>query len=769
MLATRQWRINSYPPCIADMIRLAKVDASVVMGHSAWKEFGREIAKGAKPILIVEVRVPESLKTFREYMKVLEEEARKCGYRATGSLGSIEYTMDASGAVSMKINGKEYGIFKDTRHLETALTRTMVDGEGIRYKAASVYDISDTYIPEYLWMKKGFTSAEVVHGEDGRPVMNSRGETKIRNTPGRQAHFQNHFPPVKAWEGDPGKMDELYKALVSVSEKNGVPVLEAKALESKGIYHRRPGPDCPHGCIEIREGLEAAERCHTLIHEMAHSGMHSLEKGGKDMENRTKEIQAESVAYAVSRHFGIESGDCSAAYLANWNAGLELKAVEESMEVIHAEVVRLALEVEEELASRGLNPDLTEKKPAGREEIKEACSHAAAFALDVESRLGVRQAEMGSFPGSVMKVKGIPGMMRREYKGTGRIEGWVSDIQEGIKELGKAGSRPEQEKIISRMDALERRVRGEEAYLDKLVGQIRDACGQERRPQREFLADPAGMLESMKGSYPQLASLSGAQLDYAANSRYIRQELSPLLDKNPGAFADAVYGRARAMDKAAAKNGCFVEVTACEQLTDRAFAQAGAMMHPSVAEAITGQAEAQIRGLKEEAKAEGSYFPYCRCWVDVFHKGSSGLEAFHKEIGIGDGQQGSLQDCIRDFAGKEAAEAYREALGEGPAAERIYFNEEPEEKEETEREAPAAAMDKSGWQAEITKLKAIEAAEAARLAAEKEAVKKKTRSRGVIRCSGYGRKRTGRRIQRPAARIKGKRTRYPSCTAWSLS
>lgn len=73
----------------------------------------------------------------------------------------------------------------------------------------------------------------------------------------------------------------------------------------------------------------------TMIHEIAHATLHA----GKDKESvdaRTKEVQAESVAYTVCQHYGIETSDYSFGYIAGWSTGRETTELKASLETIRS-------------------------------------------------------------------------------------------------------------------------------------------------------------------------------------------------------------------------------------------------------------------------------------------------------------------------------------------------------------------------------------------------------------------------------------------------
>ena len=52
------------------------------------------------------------------------------------------------------------------------------------------------------------------------------------------------------------------------------------------------------------------------------------------MDRRTQEVQAESVAYVVSKAIGLDTADYSFGYIAGWSSGKEAKELKASLQVI---------------------------------------------------------------------------------------------------------------------------------------------------------------------------------------------------------------------------------------------------------------------------------------------------------------------------------------------------------------------------------------------------------------------------------------------------
>ena len=91
----------------------------------------------------------------------------------------------------------------------------------------------------------------------------------------------------------------------------------------------------------------------TLIHETAHAKLHALPvengviMGKPEKDSPTREVEAESIAYVVCQHFGIDTSDYSFAYVTGWSRGRELPELKASLDCISKTAAEMidALEV----------------------------------------------------------------------------------------------------------------------------------------------------------------------------------------------------------------------------------------------------------------------------------------------------------------------------------------------------------------------------------------------------------------------------------------
>ncbi len=100
--------------------------------------------------------------------------------------------------------------------------------------------------------------------------------------------------------------------------------------------------------IEIREGMSEVQTVSAAVHEITHAILHdkNSETVVDDKTRKTKEVEAESVSYAVCQYFGIETGANSFGYISSWSSGKELKELKESLDVIKNTSAQLINSVE---------------------------------------------------------------------------------------------------------------------------------------------------------------------------------------------------------------------------------------------------------------------------------------------------------------------------------------------------------------------------------------------------------------------------------------
>lgn len=728
--------LNNYSFNNAMLVYCQKPDATHTMGYEQWKEYGRNVAQGAKgikifvPIIAYEKKDGDLWKMIKgNLQKQMNENPSisQATYRV--GLSKLEVTMNRNNLFGLKIDGKELGI-RSENDMKNFIKNNVIGKVPMYFSVGTVFDAKDTVIPEYLWVKKGYKKEELVKDDKGKPIKNRRGEYKIVNTPERQARFNPHLD-MSVPQKDPQKMAILYDALKAVSERNGIHVYEKDRAEddtlkggADGYFSRRFDAENPKGFIVMPKDLDPTRAVSVLLHEMSHSELHgNLEKlaqrmGEDNVPSHMREIQAESVAYVVGKNFGIDSDTSSFQYLASFSKGFELQALSKSIEVIYGECKQLTAELKSELEVRGLNMDLSERdaKPMDRETIDTLAKSYVTYAVEQDSRIADLEkdltniAEQNKDNGEALEVI----VKQKESLDCQKED--VKVIKDAVTNMEQATTLEGQKKEIATIDTAVKRIEGAKETFATLTVELEKERQTEQGLKDRFTAEPLATLESMKESYPQLASLTSAQLQYVANSDYINRNFSSLLREEPQKFVDNVCQRATEIDKVTSKNGYFVEVNFCEQWTDKPIVNDGAIMHPKVADTIIKQGETQARGLKVKAEAVGEYFPYTKCSLSVFHAEKGNIDnVFKTRIDIGDGFQTSLVDHMKQISSASPILAgFEKATREQGAKEKIMFNSTHREEvvaEQTEKTGALSdrAMSREEWGNEIASAKQAEA------------------------------------------------------------
>lgn len=728
--------LNNYSFNNAMLVYCQKPDATHTMGYEQWKEYGRNVAQGAKgikifvPIIAYEKKDGDLWKMIKgNLQKQMNENPSisQATYRV--GLSKLEVTMNRNNLFGLKIDGKELGI-RSENDMKNFIKNNVIGKVPMYFSVGTVFDAKDTVVPEYLWVKKGYKKEELVKDDKGKPIKNRKGEYKIVNTPERQARFNPHLD-MSVPQKDPQKMAILYDALKAVSERNGIHVYEKDRAEddtlkggADGYFSRRFDAENPKGFIVMPKDLDPTRAVSVLLHEMSHSELHgNLEKlaqrmGEDNVPSHMREIQAESVAYVVGKNFGIDSDTSSFQYLASFSKGFELQALSKSIEVIYGECKQLTAELKSELEVRGLNMDLSERdaKPMDRETIDTLAKSYVTYAVEQDSRIADLEkdltniAEQNKDNGEALEVI----VKQKESLDCQKED--VKVIKDAVTNMEQATTLEGQKKEIATIDTAVKRIEGAKETFATLTVELEKERQTEQGLKDRFTAEPLATLESMKESYPQLASLTSAQLQYVANSEYINRNFSSLLREEPQKFVDNVCQRATEIDKVTSKNGYFVEVNFCEQWTDKPIVNDGAIMHPKVADTIIKQGETQARGLKAKAEAVGEYFPYTKCALSVFHAEKGNIDnVFKTRVDIGDGYQTSLVDHMKQISSASPILAgFEKATREQGAKEKIMFNSTHREEvvaEQTEKTGALSdrAMSREKWGNEIASAKQAEA------------------------------------------------------------
>lgn len=149
-------------------------------------------------------------------------------------------------------------------------------------------------------------------------------------------------------KGDVKDFEKFFDALKSIAP---VPVnFEEIKGGAKGYF------DKEKNIIAINEGMSETQTVKTAIHEITHSLLHNRNLTVSDLDKpkdrNTEEVEAESVAYTVCQHFGIDTSEYSFAYVASWGSGKDVPELKASLETIRATANDIINKLEDMLLGR---------------------------------------------------------------------------------------------------------------------------------------------------------------------------------------------------------------------------------------------------------------------------------------------------------------------------------------------------------------------------------------------------------------------------------
>lgn len=126
-----------------------------------------------------------------------------------------------------------------------------------------------------------------------------------------------------------GNNDGFAKAITELMENPDIVIAYDNDLigtNTNGYYH------VAEHRIALKSGMSINQTMKTLIHERAHSILHT--KDGNHYTRNEAEVQAESTAFVVSEVLGLDTSDYSFGYIAGWSNGKDLKELQQSLSII---------------------------------------------------------------------------------------------------------------------------------------------------------------------------------------------------------------------------------------------------------------------------------------------------------------------------------------------------------------------------------------------------------------------------------------------------
>ena len=260
-----------------------------------------------------------------------------------------------------------------------------------------------------------------VIGRDGKPVTEEKEITipaykvvsvfDVSQTEGKE------LPDiaVDALTGDVEQYSDFFAALEKTSP---VPIgFEKIEGGAHGYYHLEDKR------IALDEGMSELQTLKTAIHEIAHAKLHDIDLNApKDeqqprVDRRTREVEAESVAYTVCQHYGLDTSDYSFGYVAGWSSGRELAELKSSLETIRSAAADIINSIDGHIAelqkqheAEKAAPDLAAAQEQQSEKAdppltdlqKKAAAIAEKYeALSTQEKIGVIAQAFGGTAGRI--------------------------------------------------------------------------------------------------------------------------------------------------------------------------------------------------------------------------------------------------------------------------------------------------------------------------------------------------------------------------------
>ena len=270
----------------------------------------------------------------------------------------------------------------------------------------------------------------------GRPVMGKDGKpvTEVQEIQVPAFKIVSVFD-VSQTEGEPlpsigveeltGSVERYGEFFKALEQTSPVPIgFEDIPGGSHGYYH------LTEKRIAIQEGMSELQTLKTAIHEIAHSKLHAIDPEAPAIEqadrpdSRTREVQAESVAYAVCQHYGLDTSDYSFGYVAGWSSGKDLKELKASLETIRATAHELITTIDGHLAQ------LQKERQAQQEQPQAAPLEQATEQPDPDSVFSKLPPEQQQEMTASVKAM-LQTLIDADLKSTG-------EVSQGTKEAAQA-------------------------------------------------------------------------------------------------------------------------------------------------------------------------------------------------------------------------------------------------------------------------------------------------------------------------------------------
>ena len=362
----REYKVMSFPQPERPDPSKVEMDAAAPGQKTAQTAEQPQEPRPVIPIVLTSEKPAEKLKEITDRLEQgITELFESERYREYLRVMSKFHNYSINNTLLIAMQKPDASLVADFSAWKNNFGRNVMKGQkGIKIIAPSPYKVKQE-------MKKidPHTQQPII-GKDGKPVTEEKEITipaykvvsvfDVSQTEGKE------LPDIAVDEltGDVERYRDFFAALEKTSP---VPIgFEQIPGSSHGYYHLEDKR------IAIQEGMSELQTLKTAIHEIAHAKLHDIDLNAPENEQqprvdrRTREVEAESVAYTVCQHYGLDTSDYSFGYVAGWSSGRELSELKSSLETIRSAAAEIINSIDETLAELSKAQDM--EQTAGQEQ-----------------------------------------------------------------------------------------------------------------------------------------------------------------------------------------------------------------------------------------------------------------------------------------------------------------------------------------------------------------------------------------------------------------
>lgn len=224
-------------------------------------------------------------------------------------------------------------IYKTQRNDSSSILGEPEEDKKIRFRVIKIFDISQT-------------KPVMIQNEDGSETISPKAKKLIQSL--------NYM----SLTGTSTNKEDSAKILFdTIQEAIPIPIKYQQLPKTLAGYFSFKNRDNLH--IVLNSSFDITSKLVTLVHEWTHYELHNPydKKNNRipKMSNKDQEIQAESVAYIVLKHFGFDSSNESLKYIAIWSKHKKTEDLRNSLEIIQKTSVNMIA------AIKGIRPIFLEE------------------------------------------------------------------------------------------------------------------------------------------------------------------------------------------------------------------------------------------------------------------------------------------------------------------------------------------------------------------------------------------------------------------------